>query len=130
MPRAGDAGAGSVPEGERQAEACDAREANGIICYSRCLTVTARLEELSMRRLVCRAFGHKRSSLDASFDSEKGWRSFCSRCQAPMIRVSKGDWRLDPERRQYRAGIARGGGKRGQFASALKCFLGSDNSAY
>jgi hypothetical protein len=57
-----------------------------------------------MLGLICRIVGHRRSKRDASFDTEHGWRSFCSRCQAPMIRIGKGDWTLDPERREYMRG--------------------------
>jgi hypothetical protein len=67
-----------------------------------------------MRRLICRLFGHKRSRRDASYDSENGWRSFCQRCHIPMIRVAKGDWRVDSAPRQYRPGQDRGETKRRQ----------------
>jgi hypothetical protein len=57
-----------------------------------------------MLGLICRIVGHKRSKRDASFDTAQGWRSFCMRCHAPLIRVGKGDWQLDPQPRRYMRG--------------------------
>ena len=66
-----------------------------------------------MLGLICRIAGHRRSRRDASFDTAHGWRSFCARCQAPMIRVKKGEWKLDPEPREYMRGQDRGGTRGG-----------------
>ena len=61
-----------------------------------------------MLGLVCRFIGHRRSKRDASFDVDHGWRSFCSRCHVPMIRIAKGVWEVDPKPREYLRGHDRG----------------------
>jgi hypothetical protein len=65
-----------------------------------------------MLGLICRIVGHRRSKRDASFDTARGWRSFCSRCKAPMVRVKKGEWKLDAEPREYMRGQDRAGAHR------------------
>ena len=44
--------------------------------------------------LVCRIFGHKRSASKAKLNFTTGvWESFCRRCNEPLVRFNRDDWR-------------------------------------
>ena len=47
--------------------------------------------------LLCRLFGHKRSSSRASFDeADQYWVSDCKRCLTILVRDGPGEWREAP----------------------------------
>jgi len=48
-------------------------------------------------KIICVLRGHRRSVERAQYDSHNGWRSVCKHCNQPMVRISKGDWRLASE---------------------------------
>jgi hypothetical protein len=43
-------------------------------------------------KLVCELFGHHRSKQAARPLGGHRWRSVCSRCHAPMVRLGPKDW--------------------------------------
>ena len=42
--------------------------------------------------LLCRLFGHRRSATEARRYSDIEWRSVCTRCRTPLIRLGPGEW--------------------------------------
>ena len=47
-----------------------------------------------MRRLLCRFAGHRRSASRA-WPTTDGWKSYCRRCRAKLIRVAPEVWEED-----------------------------------